>query len=137
MQAAEEHANWLDMLYSQGAYVLCVYISGLAVEALLRGFHARLSREFDSRHDLYEWARKSGFRDRVPAVEYERYSEGLSTIMQYWLNDHRYRSEAAMRAHYNRLGYYRGIKGDVLKEIARRIRIAAIDMVSLGRILWN
>jgi hypothetical protein len=136
-EAAEEHIVWLETLFEGGSYVLCIYVSGLAVESLFRGFYARLSNQFDARHDLNEWAKRSGFKNKVPAQMYEQYSTSLTSLMAYWRNDHRYRSETAMRAYFKRLGYNCMIRGDLLKEIARRSRIAAGELVSFGRVIWN
>lgn len=79
-QAAEEHVLAAQDLWQAQDYVLGIYAAGLAVEALFRGYCAKRSREFDARHDLQEWARKSGFDGLVPNGEFERYSVALSSM---------------------------------------------------------
>lgn len=136
-QAAEEHIVIAQDLWDAEAYVLGIYVAGLAVEAMFRGYYAMQSREFDARHDLSEWARKSGFLNLVPDKEYEKYSVALSSLVLYWSNSHRYRSVDSLRKYYKRLGRDRTIKGDAVKAIAKRTLNAALDLITLGKELWK
>lgn len=136
-EAAEEHILTAQDLWEAGSYVMSIYVAGVAAEAMFRGYHGLRSREFDSRHDLNEWAKKSGFIDIVPMSDFEKYSVARSNMVFYWSNNHRYRSQAALRKYYKRLDRNRKIKGDMLKEIARRTVNAALDIISLGKEKWK
>lgn len=64
--AAHEHVNAARELYNRQRYALAHYVAGLAVECMLRAYRCRIDSVFDSRHDLHDLARKSGFLDIVP-----------------------------------------------------------------------
>jgi hypothetical protein len=135
--AAVERAAALQRLYHDGQHVLAIYIAGVAVECMFRAYRARIDPEFSSRHDLIELAKESRIAEHVPAAMGEKYAADLGVVAWRWSNSHRYRSEAAVRKYFNRAGLDRGIKGDALKENARRLVNSAIDLVKLGDRLWK
>lgn len=137
LAAALEHQSSLDLLYQRRQYVLAMYVAGLAVECVFRAYIQRRTNEFDSRHNLYELARTSSFVDRVPLSHVAEYTRAVSEVAGRWANSHRYRSSAAMQAYLKRMKLDRGIRGDALKENARRIINAANALVELGATLWT
>ena len=134
---AEEHILALETLYSREFYVLALYVAGVAVEAILRAYRVRLDPRFDSRHDLYELLRAAKFADIVPQQHADRFAAAFFVVATRWSNNHRYRSASALRTYLKRAKLDRGIKGDFLKENARRVINAATEVVMLGITLWK
>jgi DNA-binding phage protein len=110
LAAALERGGALQSLYDSGQYVLALYTAGVAVESLFRGFRVKVDPAFSSRHDLYELAKESKFVEYVPARLVEKYAADLGVIAVRWSNNHRYRSEDAVRKRLNRAGLYRALK---------------------------
>ena len=136
--AAEEHLTAAQELYHpQGRYVLSHYVAGLAVECMLRAYRVRLDPEFDSRHDLQELYKLARFGDVVPDHQQEKIGAALGTIVLQWSNNHRFRSEDALRAWLRKKGLHQGIKGDFVKERTRRIINSAADIVTVGVGRWK
>ena len=134
---ALERAGALAGLYAARQYGLAVYVAGVAVEAMFRAYRMAISPEFSSRHDLSELAKESRFAERVPAALQERYAALLGSVAVRWSNNHRYRSEAAMRSFFKRAHLDRKIKGDFLKENARIIINASVELVAIGDRAWK
>jgi hypothetical protein len=136
-EVAEEHVSALPSLYNAGLYALSIYVSGLAVEAMFRAYRVRIDPQFDSRHDLYELEKASQFADIVPPSQRQLYAMAFAAVATRWSNNHRYRSDAAMRAYFRRNKLNRGIKGDFLKENARRIISGATELATIGKTQWK
>lgn len=135
--AALEHAGAVQGLYDDRQYTLAIFVAGLAVESMFRAYRMRVSAELDARHDLYELARISKFADRIPEASHESYAANLGIVATRWSNSHRYRSEEAIRKYLKRAKLDRAIKGDPLKENARLVVNAAIELVTLGAQRWK
>lgn len=127
----------MQELYDRGQYVLTFYVAGVAVESLFRAYIARRTNEFSSRHDLFELSREAKFGARVPPELAVKYAADLGAVAARWSNSHRYRSDKALRTFLKRTSLDRRIKGDALKENARRILNAAVDLVTLGDRIWE
>jgi hypothetical protein len=123
--AAQEYMSELQALYDARQYRMLMYAAGVAVECMLRAYRCRIDPEFDARHDLYQLSKDARFAALFPSAAIEKYSAALADVTTRWSNNHRYRSDAAMRAFLKRAKLDRGIKGDSLKENARRISNAA------------
>jgi HEPN domain-containing protein len=134
--AAEEHVVAARELHSGQRYVLAHYIAGLAVECILRAYFARRSEDFDKRHDLRELAKSSRFLHPVPFENQRRVWIALNTCVAQWLNNHRYRSEAALRRYLKAARLDGNIRGDFVKERSRRIVDAAHVLVGAGVQSW-
>jgi len=135
--AAKERAGSLRQLYDAGEFALALYVAGVAVESMFRAFLVITDPEFSSRHDLRELAREAKFAQKVPAELYDASAADLGIIVIRWSNSHRYRSNAAILKYLKRAGLDRRIKGDALKENARRSINAAISLVAVGTKLWK
>src|SRR5438045_3904702 len=96
--AAKEHVVVAAALYSQGSFVLAAYVAGLSVECILRAYRLRISREFDSRHDLQALYEQSRFQRNFPFGRAGDFSAMMGMITTHWSNTHRYRSERSLRA---------------------------------------
>src|SRR3954466_9232425 len=94
LAAAKERIAEAAELYDGRRYVLCHYVSGLAVECLLRAYRFRKNPEFDSRHDLFALYDASGMADQIPESEAFAVNAALAEVVRRWANDHRYRSAA-------------------------------------------
>jgi hypothetical protein len=135
--AAVERAGVLQKLYDEGEYAVALYLAGVAVESLFRAYRAKIDPMFSARHNLYALANEARFADCVPQRLAEKYAADLGAVATRWSNSHRYRSEDATRKYLNRAGLFKGIKGDVLKENARKAINAATGIVTLGARRWT
>jgi HEPN domain-containing protein len=130
--AACERIADARVLYDEGRYGLCMYVSGLAVECLLRAFVWKKSPVFDGRHDLMKLLRESGMLnlqfDRLehqgltPAKSKETivdFRTVCETVIRLWENDYRFADESQIRGRLRDLGQLAGIKGDAVKANAR------------------
>ncbi len=137
MKAGVEHLSTLDELYERRHYVIALYLSGLAVECLLRAYRMRIDAAFDARHNLYAMSKSSGFQNVVPIEYAARYADVLATVASRWSNSLRYKPEGALKRFFKQAGLDRGIKGDFIKENVRRAINASIELVSLGQTRWK
>jgi HEPN domain-containing protein len=135
--AAKEHVTAARVLYDNGHFALAHYVAGLAVECILRAYRARVDGEFDSRHDLKRLSDLAKFAQVVPQRREEAIGVAFAVVLAQWSNEHRFRSVAALRKYLTRLGLYRGVKGDFVKECTRRIVNAASEIVALGVTRWT
>lgn len=138
-QAALEHVATARELYDANPphYVLAHYISGLAVECMLRAYLCRISPEFDERHDLRALYKAAQFDEIVPPDLQEKIGTARSIVESQWQNNHRFCSEEYLRSFFKRLMLDRGIRGDFLKERTRQIVNAAFELVNVGNKQWT
>ena len=134
--AAEGHSQTLQRLYELGYYVLATYVSGVAIESILRAYRCRRNPEFDSRHDLYDLLKKSGMKDELADHEFVQLDNAVREVAVRWSNGHRYRSNNSLRAFLRAAKLHRGIKGDFVKENTRRAVYAAVRAVRIGIQQW-
>jgi len=135
--AAHEHIRAAFELVAAKRYVLANYVSGLAVECVIRAYRLKISSEFDERHDLRELARAARFFDLFPPQRLQALSIAFTNVVLQWENSHRYRSEDSLRKFLVERKLFRGIKGDLLAARAHIIVNAAFDLVSLGVSQWQ
>jgi hypothetical protein len=135
--AAEERLETLEQLYHLGFFALALYTAGVAVESIFRAYRCKIDPAFDSRHNLSELAKAARFFEIVPRGSVDTVDSALSSIGVRWSNNHRFRSDAAMRAFLRRSQLNRGIKGDYLKVNARAAIDAAFDLVKIGLLKWS
>ena len=135
-QAAAEHVATAATLYEAEQYVLSSYVSGLAVECILRAYRVLHDPEFFARHDLWELSRVSKWRDHVASRDLPVASAALEIVYRRWSNSHRYQCLASYRRFLQRLGLHAGIKGDFVKEQSRLAVRAAERFVEIGVRSW-
>ena len=135
--AAREYLAILPDLHDEQRYVLSHYLAGVGVEAMFRAYRYRIDPTFDARHDLIELAKSSRFLHVIPASDTERWNAALLEVSSRRSNNHRYRSETALRAFLRQAGKNRGVKGDFLKESSRRMVSAAIELITFGVTRWK
>lgn len=135
--AAREHIGTARQLHEEiKSYPVAIYISGLATECMLRAYKRLITDELDEKHDLPKLFRNSKIIEYLPSVHQVDYGEYLGVVVTNWNNLHRYRSDALMRSWFKKHRLDRGIKGDFLKEISRKIFDASFEMVTLGEKKW-
>jgi HEPN domain-containing protein len=150
-QAAIERIQQAREIHdSKKSYALAMYCSGLAVECMLRAFRWRKDTSFEGRHDLDELFRAGGFlqiheerarKRRTSEEEIARSASGILNAIRevgaLWHNNLRFASEDSLRAHLNRLGRVRGIRGDPLKKNSADLLAAAQITVNEGVRSWS
>jgi hypothetical protein len=61
----------------------------------------------------------------------------VNDIIQVWSNNYRFASEERLRSHLKEITGYQKIKGDYLKEQARRFLNSAQRFIDKGVVLWH
>ena len=143
--AAREHlARAQELFSSEGTtdYYLAHYLAGLAVECHLRAYLLRVTREFNSRHDLNRLATESGFYKIVPAVQVSDFSTKLGLLNLRWRSDHRFYSErqflaymSDIRAEFSTPGAR--VDGDRKKNLSRTVLNLAHEIINQGEAQWG
>lgn len=135
--AAQDHARALPAIYATGHYALTIYVSGVAAECMFRAFRAVKGLPFRSDHALKSLSDEADFPSLVPTGSRPRFDTALGELIVVWRNSHRFRSNDAMRRFLKRLKLDRGVRGDFLKENARRVSSSAIELMGLGARRWR
>ncbi|MEX2173011.1 MAG: hypothetical protein WD872_01530 [Pirellulaceae bacterium] len=138
------------MLYANERYGLSLYVSGLAVEALLRAFQWHRDPAFDGRHNLLRLFKASGVGEAQEARLLRRglnpndvrkaMVELLSSrdnIIRLWSNDYRYATEAQIRARLRALGEQHSKRGNQIKPVALTVYNSAKTLIDVGTMLWT
>jgi hypothetical protein len=139
LEAARERIVQAGELYrGQDSFALAMYAAGLAVECLLRAFKSKRDPIFDERHDLKRLYHASGIKDLVRDSSPADFNATVVEIASLWSNALRFYSEERVRAFMKKdVALRKGIKGDILKENARRLIEASRWFVSKGLALWT
>ncbi len=159
-KASIERISQAKVLYDNGSsFALSMYVSGLAVECMLRA-HALLrepdiserpdSLKMFKAHDLSLWFKKSGLmewdevdlsRKGIDPVRANAQSRDLqaaaSKICIVWMNLFRFASEERVRSYIKKKKLDRGKRGDFLKENARILLNVSEVVVTKGTFRWN
>jgi HEPN domain-containing protein len=136
---------------SGGNYALAMYLSGLAVECLLRAFRWDEDKSFEGRHDLEDLLGASKLlgideghlrkKGRVDEEEVRQSGVALraamSEVIILWHNNLRFASETSLRAFLRRIGRLQGVKGDPLKKNSSDLLNAAQTVMDRGVVLWS
>ena len=134
---------------SDTSYALAMYVSGLAVECMLRAFRWRKDRSFEGRHDLEDLLKSSELltinekRSRnndISEDEKRRSSRALrasmSEVVALWHNNLRYAPESSVRAFLRSKGRLHGTKGNAVKKNSADLLSAAQMVIDRGVVLW-
>jgi hypothetical protein len=133
-----------------GSYALAMYLSGLAVECLLRAFRWSEDARFEGRHDLTDLLKQSqfltldeanlasrGFDANQIAEASQSIRAAMSEVVALWHNSLRFASEASLRAYLRRIDRLAGIRGDALKKNSLDLLNAAQTVIDRGIRLWT
>jgi hypothetical protein len=135
--AARERIKEARFLHESRYYTLAMYVSGLAVECMLRAFRLLRDPTFDERHDLWRLWKSTELANVRGEFYHEKVQSAMDTTMSLWRNDYRFRSEAVLRAYLKKIGSDRGIKGDFLKFNSKTLYEAAEEIVQFGVNRWK
>lgn len=103
---------------------------------MLRAYLRRITKEFDSRHDLYQLAREAHFFDIVPLTKYEEYGAKFVTLNLRWNSNHRYATEKQWHDHLTGLKADFNKKGSRPELNSRTVLNLAHNIVNLGERKW-
>lgn len=120
-----------------GSLSASIYLAGVAVECILRAYRMKRDPEFDSRHDLADLLKASGFVGFVPEKRTREVSAALGDVWSRWKNEYRYASDRRVLRDLKRRGLTDGVKGDQLKECARTVVERAFELINVGVARWN
>jgi hypothetical protein len=136
LAAGAERLRTATLVYGLDRFVEAIYLAGLAVECVLRAYARESQGVFDGRHDLRRLGRsllEVGARWNRRQV----LAAALLVICDRGMNIYRYAPERRLRAELKTLQLDRGIRGDTLKENARRALAAATTIVAEGGGRWR
>jgi HEPN domain-containing protein len=153
MAAAREHYDALAALPDEPSrYPIAYYLAGLAVECLFRAYVELVGGQHDPNHDLRRLAESGRFLDFMPPDAEESLAAEIGNVRARWLNNHRYRSLAALKRFLNESRLYRltgnrSIRGnsdrvvrhnwEILREGAQRLLTIGIKRWELSKAKWN
>jgi len=123
-------------------YVVICYLAGVAVECLLHAYRMRSQVADSAKHDLRIHADISGFYDGMSAGERRIAAEYLNEVVARWQNNHRYRSEEALRRFVEKHRLYvidrnRTTRVSSIQFNAERLVEAAGQIVTIGVRRWT
>jgi hypothetical protein len=152
-QAGLQRMSQAWNLYNEvegGSYALAMYVSGVAVECLLRAFKRRRDTTFDEKHDLRRLFKASGMLEFLPEtlvirgmseeqadIAFRQLHADLNDVYELWSNDYRYASETRLRSHLKSREPTRGIKGDILKARTLALLTASQRFMDKGVLQWK
>ncbi len=137
LEAAQERRDEAWHLYENGRYVGALYLTGVAVECLLRAYRVRRGLPFQARHNLIGLYQESGLMEFINERNRERLAADLGEVWSRWKNDYRYASEKRLRAEINRRERDRRTKGDLLKWNARIAWDSGSYVIATGVAAWT
>lgn len=151
-QTATQRIRQAQHLYNEGAsFALAIYVGGVAVECLLRAFKGRRDPTFDEKHNLlrlfaasgmlrvdHQKLHAKGWSDEQIDAHLRALQAAVNEVFRLWANNYRFTSEERLRSHLKQLtGYQRKIKGDYLKEQARKFLNSAQKFIDKGVVQWH
>ncbi len=136
-QAAQDHAEEARLLYDEGRYAFAHYVAGLAVECMFRAYAVRNGAAFDGRHDLRKWLELARFDEVITEAHLEATSFACNIVIVQWNSTQRYYSEDFLKAFFRNTHLDRGIRGNSVKELTRRVVDAAFVVVQEGIGQWK
>jgi HEPN domain-containing protein len=136
-EAAVNNLEAAVSAHELGLYVVSHYLSGLAVECLLRAYRWRIDPKWDGRHNLARLLLESGLNQIVSAAAQDEFAKHFTEVARRWRSEHRYSSNAKMIRFLNDLHATVNVKGDKLKENSRIMLSAANYLLGLSERKWN
>lgn len=126
-------------LHESGRYALSMYISGLAIECILRAFkciHDPTSI-FDEKHDLIKLLKTSGLTE-IGNEEFRiKIFKMVNRVFAVWRNNFRFFSDSKMRLYLKKIKHDRRIKGDFLKYNSKMLFEASAEIIKRGASKWQ
>lgn len=140
LAAAQERITEANLLL-KGQPVMVSYLSGVAVECLLRTALVQGSED-TAKHDLRLHAELRNFYDGMTRKQREAVAALVGEIVSCWQNNHRYRSREALRGFVirHKLHITQGqstTREDVVQYNAEQLVNAATEIISIGVLRWD
>jgi hypothetical protein len=135
-QASQDHIEETWLLLEERRYAFSHFTAGLAVECMFRAYAVRNGAAFDGKHDLRKWFALARFDEVTNPAHSERIAAAYDVVALQWNSTQRYYSEGFLRAHFHNNRFDRGIKGNIAKELTRRLVEAAFEVVTEGKLRW-
>jgi len=126
-------------LYDGGQWSGATYVAGRGVEAVLRALILKRSDRIESGHDLkhhLKSARRLGLLTDDEARGGGRINDALNELAIVWQNNRRYFDDKKLMSVLKQVVVFRRMKGDILKECARRVLEAAELLINRGDRAW-
>jgi hypothetical protein len=150
-ETATQRMRQAHFLYEEDlSFALAIYVGGVAVECLLRAFKGRRDPTFDEKHHLLRLFAASGMlridRNKLRAKNWTEaqiddhlrtLQVAVNDIFKLWANNYRFACEERLRSHLKKITGYQKIKGDYLKEQARRFLNSVQKFVEKGVVQWQ
>lgn len=133
--ASMERLTDAARLHQAERYVASVYLSGVAVECMLRAYRSRTDPTFDSRHDLTSLMTSSGIMDFIKDHERRDFACHLGTVWRFWRNSWRYAEHSRFDSHVASLEPSR--KSPFAKWASSEVYDSATYVVSRGKYRWS
>ncbi len=80
-------------------YAVSHYLSGVAIECMLRAYRWSIDPSWDAKHDLRELMKKSGVLARLPENKQGQVRDALVEIAVRWSISHRYAPDDRLEAY--------------------------------------
>lgn len=135
-QASQDHIEEARLLLNEDRYAFAHFTAGLAVECTFRAYAVRNGEAFDARHDLRNWFILARFDEVTDPSRSESIAAAYDVVALQWNSTQRYYAEGFLRAHFRNNRFDRGVKGNVVKELTRRLVEAALEVVTEGKLRW-
>lgn len=118
------------------------YIAGVAVECLFHAYRIRAAGEDTPRHDLRLHAELGQFYSGMTRNQREAVGALVSEVVTRWQNNHRYRSQEALRDYIVRHRLYvvdgqSTTRQEAVQFNAERLVNAATEIVTVGVQRWT
>ena len=104
---------------------------------MLRAYRCRINPEFDSRHDLADLLKSSGFEGFVPKKRRTEVAALLGEVWSRWKNNYRFASNDRLTTAFRDLGLFQGLSGNPLKANALTILESGFELVGIGEARWQ
>ena len=153
VQAAKERIVQAEANFEQEHFALAMDTAGRAVECILRAYFFQkhgAEATLEAAHDIPKLFKDSGLKaaflkakegrsaSEAAITQHSRQLEvDIADIVLRWSNDYRYASEDRLRKHLKRKGLDRKVKGNYLRDNARKLIEAARRVVNEGTERWS
>ena|SRR5579862_2685508 len=132
--AAQEKLVAAESLLTHGQYFVAHYVSGIAIESMLRGLSA--NDVFDSGHSIEYWSRRSGLTSGGSQERRDEFVRYLDEANLRWRANQRYMTAKMLDTHLESIKLDR-VRGDHVKYSSRRMFDLANFIVGAGVVKWQ
>jgi hypothetical protein len=98
-RASHQKFNAAANAHRAGHYTVSHYLSGVAVECMLRAYRWHIDPSWDAGHDLISLMKKSNVLSYLRAGEQARVRDNLNEMARRWSVSHRYAPDDRLEAY--------------------------------------